>query len=187
MTIIDIIKVEVFEFYFIACSVYIPLCSLFPRIGFKSSHRQMLITRRGSREEGDAGGIWSSSSIHRFFNIFVSERVSAGSFNAPGKISCHYYLSSQLASAACTPLNPCPTSRRAIFSIKFIHLLIIAVNHSSCNDFYEFLFMHRAQSFGKSLFCRCRPYSSLLSIIISLTDTVVRKIGWLQAFLRLKK
>lgn len=105
----------------------------------------------------------------------------------PGKIACHYYLSSQLASTLEPPSHPASISRRVIFSIKFIHLLIIAVNHSSCNDFYEFLFMHRARSFGKSLFCRCRPYSSLLSIIISLTDTVVRKIGWLQAFLRLKK
>ena len=53
-----------------------------------------------------------------------------------------------------------------IFSIKFIHLLIIAVNHSSCNEFYEFLLTH-AESFFASFFCRCRPYSSLLSIIIS--------------------
>lgn len=38
-----------------------------------------------------------------------------------------------------------------IFSIKFIHLLIIAVNHSSCNEFYEFLLVHAGP-----IFCRCR-------------------------------
>lgn len=35
-----------------------------------------------------------------------------------------------------------------IFSIKFIHLLIIAVNHSSCNEFYEFLLMHAGSFFA---------------------------------------
>lgn len=81
-----------------------------------------------------------------------------------GRISCHYYLS--LFSSFYFLLPPSPTALAffASFPIKFIHLLIIAVNHSSCNDFYEFLFMHRV-----AFCCRCRPYSSLLSIIISPT------------------
>lgn len=126
----------------------------------------------------------SSSGIHRFFN-FVSHRFLCHSLRVKqstslfcstkssllllihtylklGKISCHYYLS-----LFPSLFHPPHHSLGAIFSIKFIHLLIIAVNHSSCNDFYEFLFVHRVG------FRRCRAYSSLLSIIISPT------VGWL--------
>lgn len=183
MTIIDIIKVEVFEFYFIACSVYNSLCSLFPRIWLQVVAEEMLMSKGEEGRRGRDSELIKHSSVFQYLRQRESLQVH---LTRRGK--SHVIIISHRSLLPPPEPHSAPASAsRAIFSIKFIHLLIIAVNHSSCNDFYEFLFMHRAQSFGKSLFCRCRPYSSLLSIIISLTDTVVRKIGWLQAFLRLKK
>lgn len=136
-----------------------------------------------NKEGGEGARKKSSSSIHRFFNFFLAS-LASHSFcrhhqvaslllnveRVRKEISCHYYLSS-------FPPPSYPSSSSTIvgviFSIKFIHLLIIAVNHSSCNEFYEFLLMHAGLGSFFVLFFfflyRSRPYSSLLSIIISPT------------------
>lgn len=110
-------------------------------------------TREGGREAHQEFIGFSISPRIVSFLFFLSSSLSRVSFarwkfvkSSEREISCHYYLS---LFSSFSPTNIASSAIvGVIFSIKFIHLLIIAVNHSSCNEFYEFLLMHAGSFFA---------------------------------------